>query len=70
MDVPEAKELTESPDDDKKFRRDSYLSPTFFSHAENCSSLPTLDDLRFSLLTLANFRWEQSMGLAVLFSLD
>ena len=24
-------------DYDKKFSRDSYLSPTFFSHAENCS---------------------------------
>ena len=37
MGVPKPEELTESPDDDKKFSRDSYLSPTFFSHAENCS---------------------------------
>src|SRR6266576_2476053 len=37
MDVPEPEELTESPDEDKKFRRDSYLSPTFLSHAENCT---------------------------------
>jgi hypothetical protein len=37
MDVPEPEELTQSPDDDKEFSRDSYLSPTFFSHARNCS---------------------------------
>ena len=34
MDVPESEELTLSPDDDKKFSGDSYLSPTFFGHAE------------------------------------
>jgi hypothetical protein len=37
MDVPEPEELTQSPDGDKKFSRDSYLSPTFFGHGENCS---------------------------------
>src|SRR5262249_3637545 len=37
LDVPEPEELTQSPDDDKKFSRDSYLSPTFSSHAENCT---------------------------------
>jgi hypothetical protein len=34
--VFEPEELTQSPDDDKKFNCDSYLRPTFFCHAENC----------------------------------
>ena len=34
MDLPEPEELTKSPDDDKKFSRDSYLSPTFLSHGK------------------------------------
>ena len=37
MDVPEPEELTQSPGNDQKFRRDSYLGPTFISHAEDCS---------------------------------
>lgn len=35
MNVPEPEELAESSDDDKKFNRDSYLRPTFFSHANH-----------------------------------
>jgi hypothetical protein len=35
--VPEPEELTQSADDDKKLNCDSYLSPTFFSHAGNCN---------------------------------
>lgn len=37
MNVPEPEELAESSDDDKKFNRDSYLRPTFFSHANHAS---------------------------------
>jgi len=43
-DVPEPEELTQTPDDDKKFNSDSYLSPTFFRHVENCSSRQHLRD--------------------------
>jgi len=32
MNVLEPEELTEGPDEDKKLDRNSYLSPTFFSH--------------------------------------
>ena len=38
MDVPKPEELPQSPYDDEKVSRDSYLSPTFFSHAEECSA--------------------------------
>jgi len=34
LDVPEPEEFTRSSDDDKKFNRDSHLSPRFFGHAE------------------------------------
>ena len=37
MDVPKPEELAQSSDDDKKFSRNSNLSPTFVGHAENCS---------------------------------
>jgi hypothetical protein len=37
MDVPEPEDLTQCPDNDKELSRDSYLSPTFSSHEENCS---------------------------------
>ena len=37
MDVSEPEKLTQSPDKDKEFSRDSYLSPAFFSHPEDCS---------------------------------
>ena len=37
MHVLKPEDLTQCPDDDKELSRDSYLSPTFFSHAENCS---------------------------------
>ncbi len=38
MDVLEPEELPQGPNDNKKVDRDSYLSPTFFRHAQNCSS--------------------------------
>jgi len=37
LDVPEPKELAQSPNDNNKLNRDSYLRPTFFDHAEDCS---------------------------------
>ena len=35
--MPEPKELAQSPNDNNKLNRDSYLRPTFFEHAEDCS---------------------------------
>ena len=52
MDVPEPEELAQSPDDDKKFSGDSYLSPTFFRHAHNCSVGPIGEKSPFRSLTI------------------
>jgi hypothetical protein len=42
MDVPKPEDLTECPDNDKELSRDSYLSPTFFRHGEDCSPMGDL----------------------------
>src|SRR3954471_18872681 len=36
LDMPEPEDLSQRPDNDQKLNRDSYLSPTFSGHAENC----------------------------------
>jgi hypothetical protein len=36
--MPDPEEFAQCPNNDKKFDRDSYLSPTFFGHAEIVSS--------------------------------
>jgi len=37
MNVPKPEDLPQCPHDDKELNRDSNLSPTFSSHAEDCS---------------------------------
>src|SRR5262249_49939215 len=56
--VLEPEELTQSPDHDKKFSCDSYLSPTFFCHVEIVSGavLDEKSDSR-SLTFVPNARW-------------